>query len=66
MKLKDAEKVKVTIEYELEWAKGEFDDMSSDDIIRQSEKDCCTGSGSQEYVIEGWNGTGWGGIEDDG
>jgi len=64
MKLKDAEKVKVTIEYELEWDKGEFDDMSADDIVKKSEEECVTGSGSQDYGIEGWNGTGWESIEE--
>jgi len=65
MKLKDAESVMVKIEYTIELEnKEEFENMTSDEIIRESEKDCVEGSGSHEYLIQGWNGTNWEDIDD--
>jgi len=74
MKLKDAEGVKVTIKYELEWNKEDIegfmdekksDDAICDDIIRETEKEVVTGTGSQDYEIVGWNGTHWESIDDE-
>jgi hypothetical protein len=68
MKLRDSEKIKVTITYEIELEKEELDNYLSekksddeicDDIVINAEEDCVSGSGMHEYDIEGWNGTGW-------
>jgi len=53
MKLKDAKEVRVTITYIIDYDKCDFEELNSDDIIRQAEKDCTEGSGTHEYSIEG-------------
>jgi len=65
MKIKDAEEIRVKITYVLEWdEKAVFEELNSNDIIKQSEEECVNGSGSHDYEIEGWNGMYWETIED--
>ncbi len=74
MKLKDAEKIKVEIEYGIEFNKEEIedylkdkksDDETCDDMIREAEERCVSGSGDHQYGIYGWNGTSWESIDDE-